>query len=127
MNNKLGQKYKIKNKSYIQLLFKYGIWITEKNIKLIYHKSNDFNSNFNFQYAISVSKKKLKHAVDRNKIKRLLRECIRLNKNITSKKLPSNAIFILIYRSNSISNFYILEKQYLNILKKIKNEFNFDY
>lgn len=121
MNNKLGKQYRIKRKSYSQILFQYGIWVIEKKIKLIYYKSNFFNENINFQYAISVPKKKIKHAVDRNKIKRLLRECIRLNKNQTIKKLGINTIFIIIYQSNLISNLHVLKKQYLNILQKIKN------
>lgn len=121
MNYQLGKKYKIKNKLYIEKLFKYGYWLIEKDIKLIYLTLNFFNINFNFKCAIFVPKKKIKHAVKRNKIKRILKECIRLNKDNAIKKFKKNTIFIIIYKSNIINKFYNLEKQYLNILNKIKN------
>lgn len=121
MNNTLSKKYRIKHKLDIQILFKYGHWLIEKDIKLIYITLNKINIVFNFQYAISVSKNKIKYAVSRNKIKRLLRECIRLNKDKAIKKLKKNTIFMLIYKSNLINKFHKLEKQYLNILNQIKN------
>lgn len=118
MNQKLIKLNKLKNSSLIRTLFSYGIWLIEEDLKLIYKNIHNSKESFNFKCGISISKKNIKKAVDRNKIKRLLRECIRLNKLylLKSKKL----IFILIYKSNTVKKFHELQIQYLKIIQRIE-------
>lgn len=126
MNQKLRSLNKLKSTSQIHLLFKIGIWLVEKDLKLVYQILGDSKINFDFRCGVSISKKSFKKAVERNKIKRLLRECIRLNQN-PLLDLPKNLIFMLIYsttRTNTTKKFQELQDQYLKIIDKVKLENN---
>ena len=80
---------------------------------------------FSAKMAISASKKKFKHAVDRNKIKRLIRENYRLKKELLYQKfadMPQSIDFILIYTETKIFTFSFFEKKIIElIIKIIKN------
>lgn len=71
--------------------------------------------------AISVSKKKFKRAVKRNRIKRLTREAYRLNKSEFYQHItPGHTIDILfIYLDQNLPVFSQTEKAIKNALKKI--------
>jgi len=73
------------------------------------------------QAAFSVSSKNFKKAVDRNKIKRLMREAYRLQKSLLQSELEENqrnlAVFI-IYTGNSLPEFEsIFEKMGIALLR----------
>lgn len=118
MNQKLGKANKIKQLSQINKLFQIGKWINKKYLSFLFIKNN-VKQNFNFKCGVIVSKKKIKKSVDRNRVKRIMRECIRLNKkklyNIQEQKL----LFLLIYQSNIILKLKELELEYLQILEEI--------
>lgn len=74
---------------------------------------------------MSVPKKKLKHAVDRNRIKRLLREAYRLNKQelwnqAISKQLSLNIAFIWI--PNEVLLYPKVEKKMKDALNKLATQ-----
>lgn len=79
---------------------------------------------------ISVPKKNIKNAVDRNRIKRLIRESYRLQKNIISKIILHNKTLaiLLVYNSNKTNVTFkeIFDKinLILQSLKKTQNEKN---
>jgi len=75
--------------------------------------------------SISVSKKRFKKAVDRNLIKRRIKEAYRINKDILYtyiKNNPSQVNFIIIYSNNKILDFLEIEKQVIATLKKLVNK-----
>lgn len=71
---------------------------------------------------VSVSKKRLKHAVDRNSVKRLIREAYRLNKSELMDFLEEkdkNIAISFIYLANTIQPHSIIEKKIKKLLSLI--------
>ena len=75
------KKEKLKSQKRIEQLFSEGKSVNAYPLRMVYLKS-DFNGNTTFKTGVTVSKRNFKKAVDRNRIKRLLREAYRLNKVI---------------------------------------------
>ena len=93
---------KLKQKKEISLLFEKGKWKTRGKIRMIVLKiddSNSENSIENSKIGVSVSKRFFKKATDRNRIKRLLRESYRLNKDIFNEKFGENSLVMLFWNS----------------------------
>ena len=87
---------KLKHKREIDLLFAKGKWQTCGNLRIISinlekKPQEDFLIS-NQKFGVSVSKRYFKKAVDRNRIKRLLRETYRLNKEIFTEVFGENSI-----------------------------------
>ena len=79
---------------------------------------------------ISIPKKNIKNAVDRNRIKRLIRESYRLQKHIISEIISHNKTLaiLLVYNSNktnvTFKEIFDKIKLILQSLKKMQNEKN---
>ena len=77
---------------------------------------------FSAKIAIAVSKKKFKHAVDRNKIKRRIRESYRLEKGILYQNFsntPQNIDILLIYTETKICSFLQTKKKTIELINSI--------
>ena len=96
-------KISIKNKKFIDNIFKSGKSISHGSILA---KVSDLGSGFVF----AVSSKKFKRAVDRNKIKRLMRESV--------KGFSTNKGIALIYIGNEVPNFNDVKNSIDSIFKK---------
>jgi len=82
----------------------------------------DFESNSPAQVLITVSSKTFSKAVDRNKIKRLIRESYRLNKHLLYDELKKKDKKILVgflYSSKKIESFSLIEENVVASLQKI--------
>lgn len=84
----------------IETLFSKGKSLSRFPFKILYHPEK-LDTSFPVQIMVSVSKKKFKRAIDRNKIKRLIREGYRKNKYLiydylkpTQKQYALAIIFI---------------------------------
>ncbi|MCD6112078.1 MAG: ribonuclease P protein component [Bacteroidales bacterium] len=126
-----NKKERLCNKSLIEQLFKKGSSISAYPFKLIWINTEDINKpiNFNTDYPakilISVSHRNFHKAVDRNKIKRLIREVYRKNKNILYDFLNTNninCIFSVIYISKKILPYKEFENKILLLLQKLIKE-----
>ena len=82
----------LKNSSEIDAVFKEGSKLSSKLISLYYVKSEKEN---HLRFAFSVGKKTHALATTRNKLKRLMKEALRVNGHeILSQNLPYNLVFI---------------------------------
>ncbi|MFZ9029289.1 MAG: ribonuclease P protein component [Crocinitomicaceae bacterium] len=120
MNLKLGKPYKLCSKKLIQQIFDEGNSLNSFpfSSKYVLLKKTEGPP---FQVAFSVPKKKFKSAVDRNRIKRLMKETVRLNKAIIEDKIPEDkqlALF-LIYTPREEFGFDVLNSKMIKLLNKI--------
>ncbi|WP_417428374.1 ribonuclease P protein component [Halpernia sp.] len=109
---------KLKQKKEISLLFEKGKWQTCGNLRIIFLKENLTE---NLQFGVSVSKRFYKKAVDRNRIKRLLREAFRLNKNNFTEAFGTNSSAMLFYISPTKPKHYSeIEANFLKLCEQKK-------
>lgn len=78
----LGKKERIKHLSAIRALFDGGKSIVAFPVRAIYHIRKHEENQPVASILVSVPKRHFKHAVDRNRVKRQLREAYRLNKGV---------------------------------------------
>ena len=111
---------KIKNKTDISLLFEQGKWYSYKELCIISLTKPDLE---NPKIGVSVSKKFFKKAVNRNRIKRLLRETYRLNKSLFINTFGKNSINMIVYRSPKLPQHYNqIEYLFLKLCEKIQKD-----
>jgi len=108
----------LKNTSEIDLVFKNGSKISSKLISLYYVKSEKENS---LRIAFSVGKKTHALATTRNKLKRLMKETLRLNGH---EYLNYNLSFslVFVYFSSKNESFKSIEKSMKSLLLSFKNK-----
>lgn len=110
----------LSSRKLIEKIFKReGEMITKYPLSFIFMK-NDFEANSHAQILFSVSSKKIKKAHERNRIKRLMKECYRLKKTELYDKIKGTKyIFCLSYNSSESSDFEEINEK----LKFLLNEF----
>lgn len=119
--NGYPSREKLKKKSEIDLLFKKGKWLSAENMRIIYSSSSEKYPIESCKIGVSVSKKFFKKAVDRNRIKRLLRESYRLNKATYFDAFGEQTLAMLFWVSKDLpERFSDVEKQFINLCKKKK-------
>ncbi len=114
MNFTLKKEEKLKSRKAIENLFSDGKSFSQYPLRIVYRKSTSEHH----QLAVSVAKKKFKHAVDRNLLKRRLREAYRLNKSILDNQ-NDRFDFIFIYLSKDKKSFLEIEEAMKIILQKL--------
>jgi len=109
---------RLKSVKLIEELFEEGKFISVYPLRLAYLKSC-FDEDIKLKVGISVSKKNFRRAVDRNKIRRLMREAFRLNKNAYFNNITKQYAFMILYIGNEIPNYIDLE----NKIKQLFEQF----
>lgn len=123
-----GKNYKLCSRRVVDELFEKGDIIKQYPLRLLYIKNPaHFNEDNAFQIVISVPKKKIRKAHDRNKVKRMLREQVRINKHHIEQLLHKNkeklALF-LIYSESTILDYPILERKTKKLFQQLYNTLN---
>lgn len=113
---------KLKSKNEISLLFEKGKWRKQGNLRIIVLKDKSGLSIVSNKVGVSVSKRYFKKAVYRNRIKRLLRESYRLNKDLYKEAFGENSLSMLFWVSQELpEKFQDVEKEFINLCNSQKN------
>ncbi len=112
---------KLKSKKIINQLFKKGKSVAQSGFTLVYLPTA-LNTYYPVQAGFTVPKRFFKHAVDRNRIKRLIREVYRTNKYELYKKLMSQQkqlAIMFVYNGKKLPEFAETAKAVTACMKKI--------
>ncbi|MFQ3579221.1 MAG: ribonuclease P protein component [Bacteroidales bacterium] len=114
----------LRKKSDIQELWEKGAVINVYPLKLIWLE-NKISGHVPIKILFAVSKKKIRKAVNRNLVKRRLKELYRLHKAelVSLLKNQNKEIRIIVmYLPNTIITYNDLEISYLEIMEKLKEK-----
>ncbi|HLV23836.1 MAG TPA: ribonuclease P protein component [Moheibacter sp.] len=111
MKLSFGKDKKLKSRKAIERLFLEGKQLRKFPLKAVYILNSNEETP---KVAVSVPKKLIKKAVDRNLLKRRIREAYRINQFKISSKTGLNVMFI--YNTNQIQNYSEIEKAMLILL-----------
>ena len=120
-----GRKEKLKSRKRVEELFSRGKTVAVFPIRISYQFQNlPANEKAILEVGVSVSKRNFKRAVDRNRIKRLLREAYRLQKSDLFELLASakkKGYVFFIYTDKQLPEYatvYETMKKCLDVLKR---------
>lgn len=118
---KYPKEEKLKKENEITLLFAKGKWRSCGNLRIIILKNHPDLQSENVKLGVSVSKRYFKKAVYRNRVKRLLRECYRLNKDLFKTSFGDRAIAMLFWVSNELpEKFQDVEAEFIKLCQSQK-------
>lgn len=108
----LGQQERLKSKKLIGKLYEEGKSIKVFPFRMVYIQT-EHTSKFPVQVGVSVPKRNFKSAVDRNRIKRLMRETYRKEKHTIYDAVNSPHVFMISYIARD-------EWKYADLARKMK-------
>lgn len=120
-NNKFSKHEKLKSKKAIDLLFSKGESINEPPVRLIFIQK-EVDTNIPANIGVVVPKKQIKLAVNRNLIKRRMREAYRLNNTELKESLRKNnkaLNMMFIYSNKQILDYVTIEDKIKVILTRL--------
>ena len=127
MKHTLGKEERLKSRKRIEKLYKEGSSVKTFPLRMIFLQTAH-TSDFPAQVGVSVPKRNFKLAVDRNRIKRLMRECYRLQKGIIYNNLDKPYIFMISYLGKEEWEydklFLKMEKLLTLFINEVKNKEN---
>lgn len=112
MDNRYPKNKRLKSRNHITHLFKKGKWLVCGNLRIIFIENNGEDP----KVGVSVSKRYFKRAVDRNRIKRLLRESYRLNQTLYYKAFGTHSHAMLFWSSPKLpTHFSEVEQNFISL------------
>lgn len=121
----LGKEERLKSNQSIQELLEHGRTVSSFPLKIYWHFSPDKQQKYPVRAAISVPKRKFRRAVDRNLMKRRLREVYRLNKDDLYQSLDQHQQkiqLIILFLSDEFIPYAQLENKMRDILRQLINK-----
>ncbi len=122
MNYRFKKEAHLKSRKTIRLLFEDGKQLKKFPLKLMFSPSL-FSEDVKQQVAFSVPKRNFKRAVDRNHLKRLLRESYRLQQH-NIKETKTQYALMFIYIGKEKITFEALQDKMEQLLLKFNIEIN---
>ena len=92
----LGKKERLKSRKLIGRLYAEGNSVKAFPLRMVYLQT-EHTSGFPVQVGVSVAKRNFKKAPDRNRLKRLMRETYRLQKEIVYDNVEKPHVFMISY------------------------------
>lgn len=127
MKYTLGKEERLKSRKLIERLYTEGDYVKSFPLRMIFLKT-EHTSKFPAQVGVSVPKRNFKLAVDRNRIKRLMRETYRLQKEIVYNNLDESYVFMISYlgkKEMKYEEIYLkMEKLLTLFINEVKNKEN---
>ncbi|MFN8239124.1 MAG: ribonuclease P protein component [Chitinophagales bacterium] len=117
---------RLKSKKLLDLLFSEKAFV-QNPILRIYYKQIELNCAFPAQFAFAVPKKLFPDATDRNRLKRLMRESVRLQKPAIHEKLTvqnRRMIFLLSYQAKELKTYHEVDTAIIQLMQRLLNETN---
>ena len=121
MSTTYSKKEKLKSKKLIDQLFTEGKSVSAFPLRLVY-LGTSFEDNVMVKTGVSVSQRNFKTAVDRNRIKRLLRESDRLNKAEYFNNLSTPHAFMILYIGKDKPTFTQVETRMKTLFDKFSSK-----
>ncbi|SFW29328.1 ribonuclease P protein component [Sinomicrobium oceani] len=115
MDQRFSKAEKLKSKKLIGKLFSEGKSVSRFPLRLVYVKT-ELPGATGVQVAVSVSKRRFRKAVDRNRIKRLLRETYRLNKQGVTDRAGASFAFMILYLGKEIPDYAKTDRKMKELL-----------
>lgn len=122
MNYRLQKNERLHSKKSIKELFEKGSSFFLYPFRVVYMPLGPDRNETN-QVLFSVSKRKIRRAIDRNYIKRRMKEGYRLNKGLISS-LEVKYKIAFIYLAPELADFHTLQAKVQKALGKIANQIN---
>ena len=91
-------------------------------LRAVCRSGHDRTTGSKVQFLISIPKKRLRHAVDRVKMRRRVREAYRLNRHDYANESSAPIDLAFIYVANDLKDYKSVERSVCRILQKIYNE-----
>ncbi len=118
---------RVKSRKLITSLFEHGKKVQQGPLLLFWKPLNPEEATAQLMFGVSVSKRKFKRAVDRNLIKRRIREAFRLQKVTLLEQLQNDdksyALFV-VYVGLSINKYPVIDETMKKMLKKWLSRIN---
>ncbi len=116
-----SKKEKLKSKKLIEQMFAEGQSVSAFPLRMVYLPAT-FEEAVIAKTGVSVSKRNFKTAVDRNRIKRLLRESYRLNKANYFNNLTTQYALMILYIGKDKPTFTQVETKMNHLFEKFLNK-----
>ncbi|GGF06473.1 ribonuclease P protein component [Chishuiella changwenlii] len=112
-----GKNEKLKSKKAFDALFSDSKTCVSHPVRFVYKIKP--KQDYMVRVGVSVGKKKFKHAVDRNLLKRRLKEAYRLNKLLIEHSNDFSVDLVMIYTSSKPQDYATIEKSVKILVEKL--------
>lgn len=121
MASSFPKKERLKSKKMIEQVFQDGKTLKQYPLKLFYLRA-ELTEDSKCQAAMAVPKKRIRQAVKRNRIKRLMREAYRQNKEPIFNKMVGNYALLFLYLGKEGPEYREVESAMKTLLLRFLNE-----